>query len=112
MSAECLNVQGFDENMMAMLKQQYPARLMPQLVQSSQATLQVSLNVQSPLAGSFLAGQQSKTKLQLLVSRLCCYASFSIPTLGLLYAMLTSLPAISCACCVQCEVFVVCCEDT
>lgn len=34
-------VQGFDENMMAMLKQQYPSRLMPQLVQSSQATLQV-----------------------------------------------------------------------
>ena len=28
--------------MMAMLKQQYPARLMPQLVQSSQATLQVT----------------------------------------------------------------------
>ena len=35
------DVQGFDENMMAMLKQQYPSRLMPQLVQSSQATLQV-----------------------------------------------------------------------
>lgn len=34
-------MQGFDENMMAMLKQQYPARLMPQLVSSSQATLQV-----------------------------------------------------------------------
>ena len=85
-----------------MLKQQYPARLMPQLVQSSQATLQVSLNVQSPLAGSFLAGQQSKTKLQLLVSCLCCYASFSIPTLGLLYAMLTPL---SCyLLCVLCSV--------
>ena len=36
-----INTQGFDENMMAMLKQQYPARLMPQLVSSSQATLQV-----------------------------------------------------------------------
>ena len=36
-----VNMQGFDENMMAMLKQQYPARLMPQLVSSSQATLQV-----------------------------------------------------------------------
>ena len=38
-----IGVQGFDENMMAMLKQQYPARLMPQLVQSSQDTLQVLL---------------------------------------------------------------------
>ncbi len=57
-SAECVTVQGFDENMMAMLKQQYPARLMPQLVQSSQATLQVSLNAQSPLARSLFAGQQ------------------------------------------------------
>ena len=38
-----VGLQGFDENMMAMLKQQYPARLMPQLVQSSQATLQVPL---------------------------------------------------------------------
>lgn len=36
--------EGFDENMMAMLKQQYPARLMPQLVQSSQATLQDMLD--------------------------------------------------------------------
>ena len=34
-------MQGFDENMMAMLKQQYPARLMPQLVQSAHDTLQV-----------------------------------------------------------------------
>lgn len=36
--------EGFDENMMAMLKQQYPSRLMPQLVQSSQATLQDMLD--------------------------------------------------------------------
>ncbi|KAL3144934.1 hypothetical protein ABBQ32_003441 [Trebouxia sp. C0010 RCD-2024] len=36
--------EGFDENMMAMLKQQYPARLMPQLVSSSQATLQDMLD--------------------------------------------------------------------
>jgi len=79
-----VNVQGFDENMMAMLKQQYPARLMPQLVQSSQATLQVSLNIQSPLARSFLASQQMETKLQPLVSCLYCYAYFSMPTVGLL----------------------------
>ena len=37
-----IGMQGLDENMMAMLKQQYPARLMPQLVQTSQDTLQVS----------------------------------------------------------------------
>lgn len=82
-STECMTVQGFDENMMAMLKQQYPSRLMPQLVQSSQATLQVSLNVQSPLARSFSV-QQMETKLQPLVSRLYCYADFSMPTVGLL----------------------------
>lgn len=44
--------------MMAMLKQQYPARLMPQLVQSSQATLQVSLNIHSVTSSKELPGKE------------------------------------------------------
>jgi len=105
-----VNVQGFDENMMAMLKQQYPARLMPQLVQSSQATLQVSLNAQLPLARTFLGSQQTEPNLQPLVSHLCCYASFSMPTVAS-FAMIACVPAISCTCFIQCETFVVCCKD-
>ncbi len=83
---------------MAMLKQQYPARLMPQLVQSSQATLQVSLYIQSPLARSFLAGQQMETKLQPLVHASIVMLISACPLLASFDAMIASLPAISCTC--------------